>query len=138
MHEQVEVLPVDRLALEQRLRDALEQVLVLLQQDARLGVRLVEQALDLVVHHLGGALGHLAPLAELPAEEDFLLPVADGHDADPLAHAELRHHPAGQRRWPARCRCRRPVVTFSGPKISSSATRPPKNMARLPISQSLV
>ncbi len=31
-----------------------------------------------------------------------------------------------------------PVVILSAPKMISSATRPPKNIARLPISQSLL
>ena len=93
--QQVEVLAVDRLALEQRLRDAVEQVAVLRQDRPRLVVGLVQEALDLVVHHLGGALGHLAALRHLPAEEDLLLPVAHRHHADPLAHAELRHHAPG-------------------------------------------
>ena len=56
--------------------------------------RLVEEPLDLVVHHLGGALGDLAPLANLAAQEDLLLLVAHGHHADALAHAELGHHAA--------------------------------------------
>ena len=102
------------------------------------GVGLVDQPLDLVVHHLRGPLGDLPALGELAAEEDLLLLVAHGDRADRARSCRTASPYAGRARWPARCRSPRPVVTLSAPKMISSATRPPKNIARLPISQSLL
>ena len=82
MHQAVEILAIDRLAIEQRHRDPVEQLAVLAEDLRGPGVGLVDQPLHLVVHHLRGALGDLPPLRELPAEEDLLLLVADGQRAD--------------------------------------------------------
>src|SRR6266571_3773616 len=87
-------------------------------------VRFGENALELRIHDLGGAVRDLASLDHLAPEEDLGLPIADGDGADDVAHAELRHHAPRHLGGLLDVRAA-PVVTFSGPNTSSSATRPP-------------
>src|SRR5688572_15099001 len=91
--QQIDVFPVERLALEQRFRDLLEQHAVAFQRLARANEGLVENTLDLVVHIFGCTLRNLTTLRQLAAEKNFLLRIADRHRADYIAHAKLRHHP---------------------------------------------
>jgi hypothetical protein len=69
-----------------------------------------------------------AALPDLAAEEDLVLAVADGHRAD----RSLMPNCVTMRRAIAVARSMSlpaPVVIFSGPKIISSAARPPYSMA---------
>ena len=84
----------DRLTVEKCLRDRLQQITVLGQNVVRGRVRLVEDPLDLLIHHPVRVLAHRAALLDLPAEEHLLLIVPHGHQPDHLAHPEGRDHPA--------------------------------------------
>src|SRR3989442_453459 len=89
---QLHLVTMERLALEQRARQPVERRAMAGDDGARALVRLGEDALELRIHDLGGAIGDLAPLHHLAAEEDLGLAIAHGDRADDVAHAELRHH----------------------------------------------
>src|SRR6266576_871067 len=89
---QLHLVAIERLTLEQRARQPVERRAMAGDDGARALVRLGEDALELRIHDLGGAIGDLAPLHHLAAEEDLGLAIAHGDRADDVAHAELRHH----------------------------------------------
>src|SRR5262245_1110723 len=88
----LELLGVDRLALEQDLRDLVE-TLAMLEQDVLRGlVRLLDDAPDLVVDLARDLVGVVGLGRELAAEERLRAVVAEDARAEPLRHAEPHHH----------------------------------------------
>ena len=86
---------VERLVLEQRDHEVVEDLAVLGEHLPRLVVRRLDQLAHLVVDHRGDALGVVALVAHVAAEEDLARPGPELDRAHPLAHAELGDHLAG-------------------------------------------
>ena len=77
-----EIIALDRLVDEQILRKAGQKIGVLAQQRLTLGIRLIEDVLDLFVDRSGSLLGVALRRAEVAADEDA---VARGIEADGAA-----------------------------------------------------
>src|SRR5690606_1376631 len=93
-----DVVTLERLDLDERVGQRLELVPVLGEDAAAELVRLVDRAADLLVDLLGGALGVVALLGVVAAEERRGLAAPEGARAHPVAHAPLRDHGAGDLR----------------------------------------
>src|SRR4051812_25127932 len=93
-HDVADLLGVDRLPLEQRLRHHLDLVAVLLDQVARHAVLLVDDAADLAVDLLHGRFRHVLVRGHGAAEEHLALVLAVNHRPELVGHAPLGHHAA--------------------------------------------
>ena len=87
-----ELVLVERLVLEQRDHEVVEHLAVLGEHLPRLVVRGLDQLAHLVVDHRGDALGVVALVAHVAAEEDLARPGPELDRAHALAHAELGDH----------------------------------------------
>src|SRR5665647_2306037 len=86
---------VQRLPLQELADQGVEHLAVIVEDVPRLVVREVDQAPDLLVDHCGHLLGVVTRVADVPAEEHLAAGLAHPDRADPLAHAELGDHLAG-------------------------------------------
>src|SRR5262249_54781934 len=89
-----DLVAVDGLPLEQRLRHRDQPGPVLGERGAGAVLLVAQDALDLFVDHPGGLVGVVAGVHEVLAQEHRALG-APGHGPDALAHAPLPHHAAG-------------------------------------------
>jgi hypothetical protein len=89
--DQLDLGGVEGFALEQGLRHAVHDILVRLEDGVSGFVAGVHEAANFGVDLLGGVVGEVAGLADIAAEEDFLLLLAEGHGTH-LRHAELADH----------------------------------------------
>src|SRR3954471_19077036 len=87
-----ELLGVDRLPLQQQLRDSLQIVAALAQQPLRGLMRALDDAADLVVDLTGDLVGVVGLGAELAAEERLSAVVSEDTWPEPLGHPEPHHH----------------------------------------------
>src|SRR5574341_965241 len=94
LHDVVDLVGVERLPLEQRLRHRFDLVAVVLDQLARKPVLLVDDAPDFGIHLLHRGLGYVLVHRHRAAEEDLALVLAVDHRPELVAHAPPRHHAA--------------------------------------------
>src|SRR6266571_5299049 len=92
LHQRRDLLAVEHLVLQERLRDPDQGVAVGLQDLLRPLVRLQGEPLDLLVDQDGGRFAVVLVLGDLPAEEDLLLLLAEGQRSHRRAHAPLADH----------------------------------------------
>ena len=71
---------------------------MLLEQSIGAVVRFAKQLLDFLVDELGGAFAEVARLLNFLAQKHVLLADPEGHWAETIAHAPVRHHVAGETR----------------------------------------
>src|SRR5919199_3448967 len=86
---------VERFALEQRTRQAIERITLLAQQPHAVGVALLQDPLDLTVDHLGGRFAIRFGVAEPAvriAPEERVLAWRQRHRAELVTHAPARDH----------------------------------------------
>src|SRR5205823_3086342 len=88
----LELIAVDRLALDQDLRDLVQLVHVLAQDGERKLVRLLDHTADLVVDLARDLLGVVGLGAVVAAEERLVVAAAQHAGAELLAHAEAHDH----------------------------------------------
>ncbi len=88
---------VERLALHQREHQGVEDVAVLLEDVEGLLVRGGEQLLGLLVDDRGDVLGVVPGVAEVAAQERLVVALAELDRTEPLGHAVLGDHRAGER-----------------------------------------
>src|SRR5437879_3436130 len=93
-HDVGDLVGVDGLELEQRLRHRLDLVAVVLEKPARDAVLLVDDAADLGVDLLHRRLGDVLVRGDRAAEEYLALVLAVHHRPKLLGHAPLGHHAA--------------------------------------------
>src|SRR5256714_4763093 len=96
--EPLELVAVDRLALDQDLRDAVQLLHVLAEHRERELVRLLDHAPDLVVDLAGDLLGVVGLGAVVTAEERLVVAAAEHARTELLAHAEAHDHLLRHRR----------------------------------------
>src|SRR6266496_2985894 len=89
--DQRQFVGVEHLALQQRLRNALQGVAVSVEDIEGRLVGSINEMAHLGVDFARGLLGVVAVLAELAAQEDLLLLLPEGERAE-LAHAPLADH----------------------------------------------
>ena len=94
-----------------------------------LPLAVLDHAADLLVDQLCRRVGHVLALGHGVTEEHFFLVLAVAQRSELVGEAELRDHPARKTGGAADVVGGAQVVTFSVPKISSSATRPPNRPA---------
>src|SRR5581483_4154383 len=92
----VDLATVDRLALEERLGHLVEHLEVAAEEELGALVGLEEDAADVGFVRDRGRLRVVDLLREVPAEEDLLLLLAEGHRTELLAHAPLADHLPGE------------------------------------------
>src|SRR5256885_6534623 len=90
--EPLELIAVDRLALDEDLGDAVELLHVLAEHRERELVRLFDDAADLVVDLARDLLGVVGLSAIVAAEERLVVAVTEDARAELLAHAEAHDH----------------------------------------------
>src|SRR4051794_20397249 len=95
--QRLELVLLDRLALDEDLGDDLERVLALGQDVLGALVRALDDAADLVVDLAGDLVGVVGLGGELPAQERHPVIVAEHARAEALAHAEAHDHLLGRR-----------------------------------------
>src|SRR3990170_7230858 len=93
-HDVVNLIGVERLPLEQRLRHLLDLVAVILDDGARAGILLVNDAADLPVHQLGGGVREVLVRGDVAPEEHLALVLAVDARAQDIAHAPAGDHVA--------------------------------------------
>src|SRR5438270_9290586 len=96
--EPLELVAVDRLALDQDLRDAVELLHVLAEHRERELVRFLDHAPDLVVDLARDLLGVVGLGAVVAAEERLVVAAAEHARAELLAHAKAHDHRLRRRR----------------------------------------
>src|SRR3972149_1155334 len=87
-----DLLAVEGLALEERPGEGVELLEVLLEDLARAGGALEDDALDLGVDGERGLLAVVLLAGDLPSEEDVLLVLAERERPEPVGHPPLAHH----------------------------------------------
>src|SRR5438093_1959806 len=87
-----DLLAVEGLALEQRARQRVELLDVLLENLLGAGRALHHDALDLGVDDQRGVLAVVLRARDLAPEEDVLLVLAEGQRSRPVGHPPLAHH----------------------------------------------
>src|SRR6185369_15216833 len=92
----VDVGAVERLALEERLGDAMERGDVASEEQLRALVGVHQEPADLGVDLDGRGLRVIHPLGEVAAAEDLFVLLAEGHGTELLAHAPLADHLPGE------------------------------------------
>src|SRR4051794_30282333 len=95
LEERLELVLLDRLALDEDLRDGLEPVAVLLEDPAGAAVGVLDDAADLVVDLAGDLVGVVGLGGELAAEEGLRVVVAEDARPELLAHPEAHDHLLG-------------------------------------------
>src|SRR4051812_12002102 len=96
LEERLELVLLDRLALDEDLGDGLEPVAVLLEDPAGAAVGVLDDAADLVVDLAGDLVGVVGLGGELAAEEGLRVVVAEDARAELLAHPEAHDHLLGR------------------------------------------
>src|SRR4051794_17740114 len=96
--QRLELLLLDRLALDEDLGDDLERALVVGEDVLGALVRRLDDAADLVVDLAGDLVGVVGLGRELAAQERLAVVVAEDARAEALAHAEAHDHLLGRRR----------------------------------------
>src|SRR3990172_4966505 len=93
--DQLHLFAVQRLALQQGRGHPMQRLHVGAEDLPRPVVGVLQNALHLLIHQLGGLLGYLVALRDLPTQEDLLLAIPYENGAHHLAHAELGDHAPG-------------------------------------------
>src|SRR4051794_9750604 len=96
--QRLELLLLDRLALDEDLGDDLERVLVVGEDVLGALVRALDDPPDLVVDLPGDLVGVVGLGRELAAQERLAVVVTEDARAEPLTHAEAHDHLLGRRR----------------------------------------
>src|SRR3954466_1205342 len=92
LHDVVHLLGVECFPFEQRLGHDLDLLAVLVDEPARLGVHLVDDAPDLGVDLLHGRFRDILVLRHRAAEEHLAVVLAVHHRAELVGHTVARHH----------------------------------------------
>src|SRR3990172_6325951 len=93
-HDVLDLVGLERLPLEQGPGQALDLLAVLLDDGARPGVLLIDDAADFPVHDLGHGVAHVLVRHHVAPEENLALVVAVNARAEHIAHAPAHDHAA--------------------------------------------